>query len=90
MMRICSNVLNMTETTVADRIRSRLHVRRELPSPEQRRELRKAAGMSQQELADVIGVTPQAVSYWEAGRTPSGSFLDLYVDALRALQEGLT
>lgn len=66
----------------------RLRVRRDLPSPEQRRDLRQGAGLSQSALAEAIGVTPQAVSYWEAGlRTPRGVLLDRYVEALRALQE---
>ncbi|WP_455362006.1 helix-turn-helix transcriptional regulator [Streptomyces sp. SYSU K21746] len=74
--------------TVAEKIRSRLQVRRDLPCPEQRRELREAAGLSQQEIADVIGVTRQAVSHWEAGiRTPRGALLDRYIDAIRALRE---
>lgn len=74
--------------TVAEKIRSRLQVRRDLPDPAQRREIRETAGLSQQELADVIGVTRQAVSHWEAGiRTPRGGVLDRYIDAIRALRE---
>lgn len=74
--------------TVAEEIRSRLRVRRDLLTPAQRRNLREAAGLSQQELADAIGVTRQAISHWEVGtRTPRGALLDRYVDAIRALQE---
>lgn len=74
--------------TVADQIRSRLRIRHELPSPSERRKLRDTAGLTQQELADAIGVTRAAISQWEAGtRTPRGSLLDRYVDAIRALRD---
>ncbi|MFE7856013.1 helix-turn-helix transcriptional regulator [Streptomyces sp. NPDC057403] len=73
--------------TVADQIRSRLRVRLDLPSPAQRRELREAAGLTQQELGAIVGVGRKAVSHWEAGiRTPRGLVLDRYVEALNALR----
>jgi transcriptional regulator with XRE-family HTH domain len=76
------------QSTVADGIRSRLRVRLDLPPPEQRRALREAAELTQQELADVIGVSKQAISHWETGiRTPRGAFLGRYVEALRTLRE---
>lgn len=84
------NNVYMTATT-AEKIRLRMQVRRDLPSPEQRRALRESAGLSQQELAEAIGVTRQAVSHWEAGiRNPRGAVLDRYVDAIRALSEAPT
>lgn len=74
--------------TVADQIRSRLRVRGDLPTPTERRAIREAAGLSRQELADAIGVTPAAVGHWEQGkRTPSGIYLDRYVEAIRTLRE---
>ncbi|MEV6752384.1 helix-turn-helix transcriptional regulator [Streptomyces sp. NPDC051214] len=74
--------------TVAERIRSRLRVRTELPSPEERRSLRTAAGLSQQDVAEVLGVTRAAIGHWETGsRSPRGRLLIDYVDALRALRE---
>ncbi|MET7775374.1 helix-turn-helix transcriptional regulator [Streptomyces mirabilis] len=74
--------------TVTEQIRSRLRVRLDLPAPARRREVRERAGLSQQELADVIGSTRQAVSHWEMGsRTPRGLLLARYVEAIRALQE---
>ncbi|MBT2391635.1 helix-turn-helix transcriptional regulator [Streptomyces sp. ISL-1] len=75
-------------TATADYIRSRLGVRLELPQPDERRALREAAGLTQQEVADAIGVTRAAISQWEAGtRTPRGALLDRYVDAIRALRD---
>ncbi|MFF2384073.1 helix-turn-helix transcriptional regulator [Streptomyces sp. NPDC058108] len=77
----------------AEKIRSRLRVRKDLPNPDQRRALREAAGLSQQELGDAIGVTRQTVSHWEAGRySPRGPLLDRAVEAYGILREasGLT
>lgn len=38
-----------------------------LPSPQRRRQLRKAAGISSEQLAEVLGCTGAAVRHWEAG-----------------------
>lgn len=78
--------------TTAEKIRSRLRVHRDLPDPEQRRALREAAGLSQQELANTIGVTRQAVSHWETGarNIPRGQLLDRYVEVLNTLREADT
>jgi transcriptional regulator with XRE-family HTH domain len=74
--------------TVSEQIRSHLRVRRSLPTPAQRRLLRESAGLSQQALADLIGVSRQAVSHWETGlRDPAGAALIRYAEAIQALQE---
>jgi transcriptional regulator with XRE-family HTH domain len=74
--------------TVAEQIRSRLRVRLELPEPAQCRTLREKAGLSQQEIANAVGVTRAAVGHWENGtRMPRGVLLDRYVDAIRALRD---
>lgn len=76
------------QITVTDSVRSRLRVRSDLPPPKERVGLRRAAELTQQELADAIGVTRAALSLWELGRrTPRGQLLDRYVEALRALRE---
>jgi transcriptional regulator with XRE-family HTH domain len=61
--------------------------RRELPPVEMRRALRRGAGLTLSDVAEVVGVTRQAVSWWERGRrTPRGRNLDAYGDVLRALR----
>lgn len=74
---------------VADLIRARLDVHADLPEPAERQRIRKAAGLSQAELARIVGVTTAAVGHWETGKrsTPRGPILDRYVEALRALRE---
>jgi DNA-binding transcriptional regulator YiaG len=75
--------------TVADEIRSRLHGR-ELPTPEECREIRENAGLSQQEVADAVGVAKATISHWEAGaRTPRGVLRIRYAEAIRALREAV-
>lgn len=74
--------------TTAEKIRSRLGIRADLPDPEERRRLREAAGLSQQEVADALGVTRAAVGHWETGsRSPRGRRLAEYVDVIRVLRE---
>lgn len=74
--------------TVTERIRIRLRVHFDLPSPAQRRALREAAGMTQGELASIVGASRAAIGHWEAGiRSPRGAKRDRYVEALRELRE---
>ncbi|MYV54782.1 helix-turn-helix transcriptional regulator, partial [Streptomyces sp. SID3212] len=40
-----------------------------LPEPEERKRLRKAAGLSQEQVARALDVRREAVTAWEAGRT---------------------
>ena len=69
--------------------KARVDKRRSLPPASLRRLIRVTAGVSQQAVADAVGVSRPAIAAYEAGtRTPSGKHLDLYVDALRALTEG--
>lgn len=77
----------MTATTVAEQVRARLRMHADLPTPAQRRALREASELSQQELADIVGVSRAAVSHWETGarNMPRGEHLERYVEALRAL-----
>lgn len=73
--------------TAAEKIRSRMGIRQDLPQPDERRRLREAAGLSQQDIADAIGATRAAVGHWETGlRSPRGRLLADYVDVLRVLR----
>jgi transcriptional regulator with XRE-family HTH domain len=50
--------------------------------------LREAAGLTQADLARLVGVTAAAVSRWEAGlRTPRGTSAIAYAKALRRVEE---
>ena len=54
-----------------------------LPPPAERRALRVHAKVSIATLASVLGCTPQAVAYWESGRsTPRDRLLRGYLSAL--------
>lgn len=66
--------------------RARLH--RALPGIEERQRLRKAAGLSLEDVADAIGCSRQALAHWEHGRrVPRGRNLTVYAEVLRALAE---
>lgn len=52
-----------------------------VPTPDELRELRKQAGLSQAELADRIGVHQVSVSRWETGlNDPSLEHLRRYIE----------
>lgn len=69
-----------------ERILERIRMRRTLPSPEKRREIREAAGLTLQDLADAIGVTPATIHYWEQGtRNPRPEHITAYTAALDAM-----
>jgi DNA-binding transcriptional regulator YiaG len=54
-----------------------------LPSPQGRRALRLAAGVSIAEVAAVVGVSRQAVNAWERGTAkPVGDHLHAYLELL--------
>jgi len=63
----------------------------DLPEPAELRSLREAAGLSQQQLADALGVTRAAISHWETGtRSPRrGEMRHRYMSAVRVLREAV-
>jgi DNA-binding transcriptional regulator YiaG len=68
-----------------------LRARRALPAPSMCRAIREASGTSREQLGRAIGVTGQAVAFWEAGtRKPRPLHLERYADLLRQLQAEMT
>ncbi|MFF7201903.1 sigma factor-like helix-turn-helix DNA-binding protein [Streptomyces sp. NPDC008141] len=54
-----------------------------LPSPKERRRLREAKSMSEQELATAVGVTKATIRSWESGRSaPRGRRREMYAKLL--------
>jgi DNA-binding transcriptional regulator YiaG len=49
-----------------------------LPPPARRRALRELYGVTQTELAAILGVTTRSVSRWESGANPTGPNLFRY------------
>ena len=65
--------------------------KRRLPNPTIRRMLREEAGLTQQDIAETVGVKRSAVSRWEAGtRSPRSPAADRYADVLRGLAAAAT
>ncbi|GGU35618.1 helix-turn-helix domain-containing protein [Streptomyces lavendofoliae] len=59
-----------------------------LPSPKERRRLREAMSMTEEQLAQLVGVTRATVRSWETGRTsPRGRKRDTYLRVLGVGQE---
>ncbi|MFH8419301.1 helix-turn-helix transcriptional regulator [Streptomyces collinus] len=59
-----------------------------LPPPRVRQQLRLAAGLTQQEVADAVGVKRLAVARWELGQTqPRRPHRAVYMHLLKRLAE---
>ncbi|WP_137993844.1 helix-turn-helix domain-containing protein [Streptomyces vilmorinianum] len=62
-----------------------------LPSPKERRRLREAMALSEEDVAEAIGVTRATVRSWETGRTdPRGRKREAYAKLLRSYEDELT
>ncbi|MCT4355705.1 helix-turn-helix domain-containing protein [Streptomyces sp. Je 1-79] len=62
-----------------------------MPSPKERRRLREARGLSEDQVAEAMGVTPATVRSWETGRTsPRGRKQEAYAKLLGAYDEQST
>jgi transcriptional regulator with XRE-family HTH domain len=71
-------------------IRRKRDARRALFEPAFRRALRLQAGLSQQDIADAVGVRRETISRWERGvRSPRGESLNAYARVLGAIAEPL-
>lgn len=68
-----------------------LRARRPLPPPEQRAEVRKAARLRLQDLADLLGVTVSTVGNWERGKCePKAAHYEDYRSVLEDLASKTT
>jgi len=71
-------------------IERELRLRRELPPPQVCAALRKAARVSTRRLAAEVGVSHQAIVWWETGaKRPNVAHLEAYVRAIQVLQREL-
>jgi transcriptional regulator with XRE-family HTH domain len=75
--------------TTLEQVAAKVRARRDLPAPAIRRALRESAGLSQQDVADVCGVTRAAVSRWESGeRGVDAVHVVPYAELLELLRRG--
>ena len=73
-------------TDHVDLLLDRVRIEQELPAPEVRRALRRAAGVTLDDIAEAAGVTLQAVARWENGtRRPRHDHLRVYSRILTGL-----
>jgi predicted transcriptional regulator len=78
----------MSVATEAPGLEAHLAARRELPDPHMRRAMRKAAGVSLDQIGRECGVSRQAVALWESGAVePRDRNLRAYLEVLRLLRE---
>lgn len=74
--------------TPRERILERIRMRPALPPPSRRIEIRKNAGLSQQDLGEVLHVSAMSIHYWETGkRLPRPEHAEAYLEVLQALEE---
>ncbi len=77
-------------TTVSDLVRI-ARTRASLPSPDERRRIRREAGVQARQVADAVGVSTATVFDWEQGRRePNDVHLLLYAEVLGALSAATT
>jgi DNA-binding transcriptional regulator YiaG len=75
-------------TVTVNELLDRARAYQALPSLEERRRIREAAGASQADLASVMGVSQATVDRWEKGTAcPRGRHARSYADLLEALRE---
>ena len=75
-------------TELLEHLLAQASIRRSLPEPPLRRVLRQRAGLSQQEIADSLGVNRVSVTRYENGqRTPRGQLGVDYAQLLDRLAE---
>jgi transcriptional regulator with XRE-family HTH domain len=73
-------------TMIFDQLLADARRRKSLPAPAVRRYLRQNAGLTQDDVALVLGASREAVSRWERGlRTPRRDARTAYVELLERL-----
>ncbi|MFD5073906.1 helix-turn-helix domain-containing protein [Streptomyces sp. NPDC058371] len=80
----------MTDFEAIDALLAGAREEVELPSAEERRELRAGLNLSRAQVAQVLGVSPSTVGGWESGRDPSGVVREKYayfLEGARAKRE---
>jgi predicted transcriptional regulator len=81
----------LTDASLLRRINekaSRAQTMAELPPPAERYQRRVSRGLSQQDLADYMGVRQSVISLWENGvRNPGPDYLGRYIRLLEILRE---
>jgi DNA-binding transcriptional regulator YiaG len=62
--------------------------RRRLPPPDRRRQIRERAGLTPEQLAQIVGVAGPTIRRWERGlREPRAAHVERYLAALTRLTE---
>ncbi|MGW0362096.1 helix-turn-helix domain-containing protein [Streptomyces sp. NPDC002990] len=75
-----------TASAAASASASVAEARTRLPSPKERRRLREGAGLTHEDVAAAVGVTPATIRSWESGRTrPRGRKREAYARILAGL-----
>lgn len=73
---------------LSETLLTKLRRKRELPSPDTRRAIRKDLGLSGADVATELGVTVETLYRWERGQNePTGDNLERYATLLDALQQ---
>jgi DNA-binding transcriptional regulator YiaG len=81
-----SGTLRDMDAEALEQALGQVRTRRQLPPPSRRRRLRERAGLSQLAVARALGVTREAVAYWERGhRTPRPASAAAYLELLDRL-----
>jgi DNA-binding transcriptional regulator YiaG len=81
----------MTVLCTDDRpLAAQVRAARRLPPPAIARAIRDAAGVSQQQVADELGINRVSLARWELGtRSPRGALRLRYIELLDALRDAV-
>jgi transcriptional regulator with XRE-family HTH domain len=78
----------VTTTSLLDDVLAQAAAARELPTAAEARAIREAAGITQQQIGDVVGVDRATICRWESGkRRPRGANVRFYFAVLKRIVE---